>query len=105
MGKTLSALVALVLLSASPAVAQQLTLVVENGRVITGVGTVLEDAAKGHSTVRSGSKERLDSVLERVASKSWSAVRRGRALQPVGPPHFPMRAWPRQLPTHLLADW
>ena len=45
MRRPLSALLGLVLLSAAPALAQQPTLVVENGRVITGTGTVMEDAS------------------------------------------------------------
>ncbi len=44
MNKILNALLALVPVTASPAVAQQPTLIVENGRVNIGDGTVLEEA-------------------------------------------------------------
>ncbi len=45
MRRTPCGLVALVLLAASPALAQEPALVVENGRVITGDGAVLEEAS------------------------------------------------------------
>lgn len=45
MRKTVSVLIALVLLTSSPASAQQPTLVVENGRVIVGDGTVLQQTS------------------------------------------------------------
>lgn len=76
MGKTVSVLIAVVLLSATSAPAQQPTLVVENGRVITGDGTVMRQASVvvAGESILSVTRERVEAPDARRIDASGKRV-------------------------------